>query len=175
MIYLIKLCLHEEDISIEMYKGKMVLGITENGKVKSYITSNEFAEIRKIILSQNEPDFQDIKLSPSIEKMMNDYYRITSSGMKKVTLEEKIAFLGNTCGLNKKELLEMTYREFSIRFDLAIDQIEYQINKPLETSGQVKFKKNIEHFIFKKEHDKIEEMFTQSSKIENTINGVPQK
>lgn len=170
LLYIVKHCLKEDYISVIEVSGKKCLAITDEQQiVKYYINSSDFEEVRKIILYQNIHDYDDIEVSQDIKKVMDDYYRLTSDGNKVVTLEEKIAFLGNICGLTKKDLLDMTYREFSIRFELAIDQIEYSINKTAEMSGNVKFKKKIEHFIFKKKKDKISQFFVDSDTVKEKI------
>jgi len=179
LITLLKMCLNIEDLSIEYKDDKIVLGLVEitkddNGKDKrvvyAWITSKEFDEIKKIILYQNQHDYEDIEVSKDIQKIMEDYYKITSNGNIKVTLEEKMAFLGTQAGLTKKQILDMTYREFNMRFDLAIDQLEYQINKMAEAGG-AQFKEKIQHFIFKQKVDKLKQFFGDGDKFKETIEG----
>ena len=176
---IIKYSLGEQLISVEDYNGKMCLAILDestkqeiNGEVRAnikyYINQKEFEDIKKIILFQNISDYDDIEVSPDIKRIMNDYYSLTSSGVSHATMEEKIAFVGNSSGLQKKEILDMTYRDFDIRFNLLIDEIEYKINKSAELDG-VKFKEKIEHFMFKKKKDKLSQFFVDSTDLGEKI------
>jgi len=177
---IIKYSLGENIISFEKDKGKNVLAVSdesilENGDktyiIKYFINSKEFDEIKRIILYQNVYDYDDIELSPDVKKIVEDYYMLTNSGNKKIKLEEKMAFIGNICGLKKEEILGMTYRDFTVRFELALEQIEYSINKTAEMSGNIKFKSKIEHFIFKKKKDKLSQFFVNDDSVRDKIEG----
>lgn len=174
---LMKLSLGASDICIEEPNGKIVLGLKYEGSEDiKYITSKEFEDIKKIILYQNIIDYDDTEVHPDIKKIMEDYYRLSSDGnSRKVTMEEKVCMVANNGALRKKDVLEMTFREFSIRFNLIIDEIEYKINKTAELSGNVKFKDKIEHFIFKKKRNKFDNLFLNADAVKDKIEGANNK
>ena len=165
----IKYSLHEDLISVEEHNGKNVLTILNNdATIKGFITSKEFDEIKRIILFQNIYDYDDVELSPDIKKIIKDYQDLTSANSTPATLENKMCLIGNESGLTKKEIVDMTYREFSIRFDILIDKIEYQLCKSAELNG-TKFKAKTEHFIFKKKKDKLSQFFVDSDALADVI------
>lgn len=182
---ILKYSLMENLISMEEENGKPRLAILDEttkmeidgsikAEIKYLITPNEFDEIRKIILFQNMSDYDDVELSPDVKKIMEDYYSLVNNGTRKVATEEKMCLVGNSSGLSKKEILSMTYRDFDMRFNLLIDEIEYKINKSAELNG-VTFKTKTEHFMFKKKKDKLSQFFVDSTDLGETIgnpNGV---
>ena len=174
---LMKLSLGASDVCISEINNKIVLGLIYNDSDDiKYVTSKEFEDIKKIILYQNIVDYDDTEIHPDIKKIMEDYYRLSSDGSsKKVTIEEKVCMVANNGALKKKDVLDMTFREFTIRFNLIIDEIEYKINKTAELSGNVKFKEKIEHFIFKKKRNKFDNLFLNADAVKDKIEGANNK
>lgn len=173
--FILQLCLHEESVAIDKIKGKVYLVALEESKnqdapdIKYIISHSEFDDIKKIVLYQNIYTYEDVELSKDVRKVMDDYYRATTTGQKEVTLEEQMAFLSNCSGLRKSDLLSLTYREFNMRFDMAVEQIEYEINKSAELFGNVKFKTKVEHFIYKRKHDMLEKFFVDGDEVRGKI------
>lgn len=166
------ICIKEEDIRIGYEKNKPILIICENDIIKAKINHKDFDEIRKIILYQNIKNYDDSYISKDIRKVMDEYYKITSGDIEPLTLEDKMAFLGNESGLNTEEMLKMSYRDFNNRFEWAVDKMDYVINKTAEMSGNVKFDKKIEHLIHRPKKDKYERFFKDKDEFVNKINSI---
>lgn len=164
------ICLKEEDIRFGIENNKSILIICENDRVKAKINHKDFDEIKKIILYQNIKDYDDSYISKDMRNIINEYYRATNSNIEPLTLEDKMAFLGNEANLLTEEMLKMTYREFNNRFNWAVDKMDYQINRTAEMSGNVKFDKKLEHLIYKRKKNKYEQFFTDKDAFTNKIN-----
>lgn len=166
------ICIKEEDIRIGYEKNKPILIICENDIIKAKINHKDFDEIRKIILYQNIKDYDDSYISKDIRNVIEEYYKATNSNIEPLSLEDKMAFLGNETGLKTEEILKMTYREFNNRFGWAVDRMDYQINKTAEMSGNVKFDKKLEHLIYRHKKDKYEQFFKNKDEFVNKINSI---
>ena len=136
-------------------KGKIVLKIAD-----VEISAKEFDEIKDIILFSNISGYDNRYVDPDVQKIKDVYVNAKNNGVKRLSLEEQILFLIKSTGILKKDILEMTYRDFQIMFGLSVDEIEYQINKTAEMSGNVKFKQPIKHFLYGESQDIYEEMFS---------------
>ena len=170
-----KICLklkEKNDIKFGYEKNKPILVICDNEYVKYKINSKDFDEIKKIILYQNILGYDDSVISADIQKIINEYYKAKNGNIEFLNLEDKMAFLGNNSGLTKNQMLKMTYREFSKRYEWAVDQMDYQINKTAEMSGNVKFEKKVEHLIYKKKKNKYEQFCTDEESFKNKINNI---
>lgn len=113
------------------------------------LTTREFDELRKIILYQNIPNFSDKYVDPDLKQAFEDYYSYKNKNLKPPTFDKQIAIVQSVTGMNKKEILCMTYRYFKILFETCVEKIDYQINKSAEMSGQIEFKNPIEHWVYK--------------------------
>lgn len=170
LLNILELCLHENDIRVGYENNQPILVICQDNIVKFKIYHKDFDDIKKIILYQNINDYDDRYISKDMRDMMDEYFRVKNGNLQPLSLEDKMSFLGNNSGLLKEVILKMTYRDFLSRFNLMIDQIEYQINKTAEMSGNVKFDKPIEHFIYKQKKNKYDQFFTSKEEFENKIN-----
>lgn len=168
---ILELCLKENNVIPNYSNGKPALFVCdEDDIVKSIITHKDFDDIKKIILYQNIKDYDDSYISKDMRNIIDEYYKATNSNIDPLSLEDKIAFLGNEAGLSTEEILKMTYREFNNRFGWAVDKMDYQINKTAEMSGNVKFDKKIEHLIYRRKKNKYEKFFTDKDAFTNKIN-----
>lgn len=170
----LSLCLKFENIKFGFdNNNNYVLNVYEEENYiheKFKIFSKDFDDIKKIILYQNIVGYDDTLISKDIKNLINDYHQIRNENIEPLTLEKKIIFLGNEIGMTTKEILDMTYREFSNRFDMAVEKLDYQIYKTAEMSGNVKFDKKIEHLIYKSKKNKFEEYFVNKDEFTNKIN-----
>lgn len=180
LVNILAMCLKIDSDKVVFGKvdGKCVIGIDyildEFGNcIKNgfNITPKDFDEIKSIILHQNICGYDDTKISEDIRKIMEDYYRLSNGNLEPVTLEDKLTFVGIECGMKKNEMFSMTYRDFSKRFSMLNEKLEYMINKPLETSGTVKFKSKIEGLFAKTKKNKFSQFFVDSDSVKNTIEG----
>ena len=77
-------------------------------------------------------------------------------------LERKIAIITAHTGLSKKEQLEMTYRSHSLLFEEVCSEVEFVTIRPVALFGGNGDK--LDHWIFKKKKDKIENYLTNVDK-----------
>lgn len=164
-------CLKEEDIRIGIENDKPILiTFDKNEKVKLKINHRDFDDIKKIILYQNIKDYDDTYVSKDMRNIIEEYYKAKNGNIELLSLEDKMAFLGNEAGLSLTEMFKMSYREFNNRFEWAVNKMDYQINKTAEMSGNVKFDKEIEHLIYRHKKNKYERFFTDKESFTNKIN-----
>lgn len=171
---LLNLCLGFKNIKF-CYDKKNKPNVVEcdkNNIIKTIISPKDFDEIKKIILFQNIPNYDDTYLSKDVREVIDNVVKVQSGKITPLTIEDKMAFLGNEIGLTNKDMKEMTYREFDTRFNMAVDRMDYQINKTAELIGNVKFNKKIEHLLRKTKKNKLESFFTNADEFTNKINSV---
>ncbi len=171
---LLNLCLHIDNIKYHYdSNGKPnIVWCDENDIIKAIISPKDFDDIKKIILFQNIPGYDDTYISKDVREVIDETIRLRDGKTVPLTVETKMAFLGNEIGLTNKDMEKMTYREFEIKFNMAVDRMDYQINKTAELIGNVKFNKKIEHLLRKTKKNKLEDFFTNADEFTNKINSV---
>lgn len=168
------LSLHEPIFCLDKNKGKsnVVIG-NEDGDVVGLITPKEFDEISKIILFQNFIDYDDRYVNPEVRKMMEDYNRLTSGGNSvNPTLERKIAYVIGKTGINKKDLIDMTYRTFFQVYNSEVESELYLGSKIIQASSKYETKGNITHPLFEKKSDPYEQLFVDRDSYVEKINSI---
>lgn len=166
----LKLCFREKDIRLGYDKGKPVIIICEDDKIKAKITAKEFNDIKRIIFYQNIENYDDEEISEDIKKIINEYKQVKNGNIIPLTLEDKLIFLGNEIGKDTNELLNMTYREFSKRFSMSVDKMDYVINKTAELSGNFKVDKPMPHLLYKDKTGKYDKYFVDKDGFVDKIN-----
>lgn len=164
-IGILKLCLHCEDIQYNLSEGNHAKLVIDN----VLITAQDFDELRKLIMYQNLIDYDDAFVNPEIREAYNEYWSVKNKDIIMPDLEQRIADTTAMTGISKKDILNMTYREFEMVFDAAKERLEYQINKTAEMSGFVKFKNPIDHWIYKRKRSKYEGVFTKYDDFKNKM------
>lgn len=134
--------------------------------------SKEFDEIRKIILHQNIHDYCDDYIDPDMRKAIDEYYSIKNRDLVMPELEDEMASLTAMTGVCKKDILDMTYREYKKVFHAALDRMDYQMAKTAELSGNVKFDKPIDHWVYKRKKNRYEDAFTSADGVKNKVSSV---
>lgn len=108
------------------------------------ITESDFEKIREIILEQNGIALSYINdYHPELEEKMNKINNKTS-----LTFEEQLFAFCDVSGLSMFQLKEYSYYQFKKHFERTSIRFEYEIFKPLESSGQIKLKDGeIKHWL----------------------------
>lgn len=150
------LFLHASEVSINITQNKHIVIVCDGVE----INAQTFDDIRKIIMYQNLIDYDDTYVNPEIKAAYDEYWATKNKDIIAPDLEHRIADFTAMTGVLKKDVLDMSYREFEMAFDAAKDKLEYQIAKTGEMSGMIKFKNPIEHWIFKRKKSKYEGVFT---------------
>ena len=119
-------------------KGKIYLGIKQNGILLHTITAKEFDKISEIILYYNNPNYNDAEISEDMRKAMDEYYSLKFKNQNMPTLEEQKAFLSFKSGLTLKEINDMSYRFFDILYNHCINVDLFFSQKIIQASEKYK-------------------------------------
>lgn len=147
-------------------KGKLLLGDAETGIL---INSKQFEEIRRIILYQNIPHFDDSYVNPEIKEVVAEIDSIKNKNVDIPSLERKIGIITAHCGLPKREQMLMTYRSHSILFEEVCGEIEFITVRPIAVyAGK---DKELDHWIYKKKKNKYDGYFTSEEQYSRSMGG----
>ena len=173
---LLNLCLGFKYIVFTKDKGKPCVAIYDDDETLKYvINQKEFDDIKKIILFQNNPSYDDRYISPDVKEMLSEYYKVKYNNMNIPTMEKKKGFVSSKTGKTFKELNEISYREFCIIYDELLAQDNYYIYKIVASNFQDTKINETLHPLFEKKHDIYEELFTSTNALANKgISGAEQ-
>ena len=77
LLNIIRLCLGYESVSFDKDKGKICLLLcNKEGIIEKVINSKEFDDIAKIILFQNDFNYDDRYINPDVEAIMQEYSKV---------------------------------------------------------------------------------------------------
>jgi hypothetical protein len=107
----------------------------------------EFDELRKIILNQNFPDYDDTYIDPELAKALDDERELRSRRSGKPSLEDQINALCVLTGLNFDYIYSLPIRRFFLVLGKSIAKMEYQMARTAQMSGMVKFESPIQDWI----------------------------
>lgn len=170
---LINLCFGEEYIYFGMKDGKSYLNICdENKNIKFTITSKDFDDIKKIILYQNDYNYNDRYISQDVRKEYEEYCKLKYKEISSPSLEKMKAFVIGKNGYKLEEINNMTYRMFYLVYHSCVDSEIYIGSKIIQGSYKYDVKKEIMHPQFEKEKDPILEMFSDADAFKNKIQQV---
>lgn len=133
------------------------------------IDARDFDDIRKIILYQNIVDYDDSYVDPDIKKAVDEYNSLTNRDYIKPTLEKEMSCITSHTGIQKRDLIKFTLREFYLLLDVVNTEVDYKIYKTAETGGMVKFKEPINHWIYSKKKDKYGDKFGNLDNLKDKI------
>lgn len=165
---ILNLCLgfHESSIFLNEYKKANIID-KETGII---IDSKDFDNIKQIILYQNILDYDDSYISPELKQAMEEENALRNNKVIPISLERKIAIITSHCGLSKKDQLEMTYRSHSLLFKEVCGEVEFTTMGAVQAMFGDK-KKEFEHWIFKKEKDKLDGYLTDINTYTQALGG----
>lgn len=131
------------------------------------IDAKDFEDIRRIILYQNFLHFDDSYINPEIKEAINEHKELKNKNIEPVTLERKISIISSHTGITKEKQLEMTIRSHDSLFSEVCGEIEFTTTRAIMAfNGQ-----EIDHWIFKKKKDKLEEYITDVDKYTQNMGG----
>ena len=166
---LMSLCLGEEKVAIGKDKGKdCIIILDDEEKISKIINSKEFDDISKIILNQNDSNYDNRYISPDVRKAYEEYCQLKYKNINSPSLEKRKAFVISKIGYKIDEVNEMIYRVFSLVYSSCVDSEIYIGDKIIQ--GSEKFKcDDVKHPQFEKKKDPITEMFGDAEAFENKI------
>ena len=160
------LCLGLEWPAIVYKNGKPYV---KDLKSDILIDGRHFDDIRKIIMHQNIPKFDDAYINPELKKNMDEVDALKNKDYVVPSLERKMAIITSHTGLPKREQCEMTYRSFSLLFEEVCGEVEFSTVRPAILA--VGSKKELEHWIFKKEKGKFDNYVKSVESYSDSIGG----
>ena len=169
------LCLGFEFPYIDLNeKGKPILidfaQDTESKEIypRHIITAKEFDDIKKIILYQNLPNFDDEYINPELKANMEEYDRLKGKNIVQPTLERRMAIISAHTGISKAEQNAMTLRAHSSLFAEVVGEVEFSANKPIALYAG---KGDNVQWIFQKAKGKYDEYITSVEKFNKSMGG----
>lgn len=156
-------------------KVKLILSVLSNEKVKELIFDKyDFEEIKKIILYQNIPDYDDTYIDPKVEKAFKEAQEFMNRNKKKMcSLEDQIICVMLALHETDREKIDqLTIRKFSKILERYDYKLHYKIYKSAEMSGMVSFKQEIDHWMSELNKDKYSDVIVDYSEFKNKMQGV---
>ena len=132
------------------------------------ISSKEFDDIKRIILYQNLPNFDDSYINPELKERMKEVDELKNKNLETPSLERRIAIITSHCGISKSEQLSMSFRAHSILFQEVNNEVEYMCTKPIAVYGG---KAEEVQWIFKKKKDKFSDYITSVEDYSKSMGG----
>lgn len=131
------LCLDRDNSSIQYgkYKNKNVFQI--EGEI---FYSNDFDEIKKIILEQNDVEIPDYNIKKEVREELELGKKLKGAGTKLCDFEEQKICLSISTGLPLESIDNLTIRKYKKYLRRSDEKIHYEIYKTAAMSGFVEFK-----------------------------------
>lgn len=161
------ICMRIEEISIRLFMG-------EDGKAKLIlndveINENDFDYLRKLILYQNLPNYDDELMNPDLKNDLEQADKIKNGGEETEDFEHLIANLVIGTGMNIDDVKNLSIRKFYIIGQVMDRKLHYSIYKQASVGGFVEFKQPITHYL-KKNIDLLENKVTTVETLKNNLN-----
>lgn len=115
---------------------------------KVIINSEEFDEIRQLIMIQN--DVKSEHYGANLEKTLYEFKaKLNSINEQKsrTDMEDLITALGYLTHRSPSEMKDMTIRRFNRELQIALNKDDYYLYKQLELSGAITLKEDIPHWL----------------------------
>lgn len=154
-------------------KGRAILSnvvSNSNGEVKElfHITAKEFDDIKRIILYQNLPNYDDEYIDPDLKRNMEEMDNLKAKGMTIPSIERKMAIVTAHTGIPKEMQKQMTYREHTILFEEVCGEVDYSALKPISCYAG---KSDDVQWIYKKSKSKYDDYITSVEKYNKSMGG----
>ena len=166
---ILKICLKIDDPGF--YFGKDKKPFILDKKQSLIISAKHFENIRRIILYQNIPDYDDSYIDPDLRKAIEETKMMKARDVDFPNVERRMAIITAHCGISKEDQKEMTMRSHNFLFDEVAGEVEYTTVFPIAAFGG---KGKDINWIFKKKSDKLKEYTTDVNTIKDKFgaNGV---
>lgn len=133
------------------------------------INSKHFDDIKRIILYQNIPHYDDSYVNPELQKAMEEEDELKNKYLVVPSLERKMAIVTSHSGVLKSEQQKMTYRAHCALFDEVCGETEFTTIRPIMLLS--KEGANMEHWIYKKKKGKYDSYITDVDKYSQSMGG----
>ena len=160
LIEICRLCLGYEKIAIGNHNNKKCLLLCdEKNTVKYIITSKEFDDIIKIILNQNDANYDNRYVNPEVRELMIEYYKVRHNDIRTPSLEEKKAYVVSKTGMEINRINNMSYRLFDLVYNSCVNSEIYFAQKMVQCSYKYEVKGDVKHPLFEPKKDPYAEIF----------------
>lgn len=111
------------------------------------ITSEDFEEIRQLIMLQNDikPQHYDAKTEEFLNNMKKKLSEVKSRNQD-TTIEDLITIVAYCLNKDTSELEHMTIRRFNRFLNIIMSKDDYYMYKQLELGGMIKMKTELKHW-----------------------------
>ena len=168
LIELCKLSFGYDKIAIGIHnKKRCLLLCDEDVKVKYIITSKEFDEVSKIILNQNDANYDNRYVNPEVKELMEEYYKVKHNDFRTPNLEEKKAYVVSRTGMNLNQINDMAYRLFDLIYNSCVNSEIYLAQKMVQCAYKYDVKEDVKHPLFEKKKDPYAEIFEDTTVLSN--------
>ena len=164
---ILKLCLGMPDWKIKMDGKKRISILAPDESFE--ITGKQFDDIKRIILYQNVPHYDDTYIDPEAKAAMQELDKLKSANINMPTLERRMAIITAHCGIDKQALMQYTMRSLQLLFEECAGEVEFTTLRPIMLyAGKAK---ELEHWIYKKKKDKFDGYFTSVGSYQEKFGG----
>ena len=164
---LLILCLDmKHPVAYKNEKGKPYL---VEGNNEYQITHKQFDDIKRIILYQNIPHFDDTYINPEAKAAMNQIDILKSQDYEDMTIERKMAIIMSHTGVLKKDQLDMTYRSHCLLYEEVCGEVEFTTTRPVALFGGKG--KELPHWIYRKKKNKFNDYFISDKAYHKSMGG----
>lgn len=164
---ILKLCLGMPDWKIKLNEKKKISILAPDDSFE--ITGKQFDDIKRIILYQNIPHYDDTYIDPDLKKMMGEVDRLKSQGISTPSLERRMAIITSHCGIDKQTLMQYTMRSLQLLFEECAGEVEFTTLRPIMLyAGKAK---ELEHWIYKKKKDRLDGYITSVESYNKSMGG----
>ena len=128
--------------------AKKLQDIQDKMYVHIMIGSEDFEEIRKLIMIQN--DIKAQHYDAQTEKFlyqMKEKLQQTRAAKDNTDLEDLITVVAYSMNINPTDMENMTIRRFNRYLHIVLSKDDYYMYKQLELSGMIKMKSDLPHWI----------------------------
>lgn len=165
-IELLRLCCKDSEIRIVEKTGKIKI----DGKI---LTSQEFDDIRKIIIIQNGIDFDiDEFINYDTEQSLLNAQKKLNNNDEQISIEDYVDSLVIVMHVTEKFVMNMTIRKFWRYIKRYNLHESYTIRKTGECSGFVKFNEPVKHWMGSiDDNDKYENLKADENEVRGKVSG----
>lgn len=133
--------------------GKLVLCDLKHEAIA--ITEKEFEDIRRIVMYQNFPDYDDEYIDPDLKKAMNEVKALKAAKLAPISTERRMNIVMAHCGYSKDAIKAMTYRAFNGLYEEVVGEANFMTTWPIALyAGKTK---DVGHWIYRERKDKYSE------------------
>lgn len=171
---LLALCLKKSvGLRRDNKNNKIFLYTTDDdGETESVISEKEFDDIKRIILYQNDIDYDDSYVDPEVQKEYEKWCALRGRKIHNPSLEEKKTYVMSRTGYSMKDINEMIYRTFAQVFSHCVNSEIYLSQKIIQASFKYEIKDDIKFPLFEPKVNKYKEMFKDAETFEKKIQAV---